>query len=114
MNFALGYLGYRFLYRIADFLRHWYVKSIKIYSNFVLDQLSTLDYTIAWKITLKHLFEPLYGDYSFVGRILGFIFRFIRIVGGGALYLAIFAVAIILYLIWMLVPAYIILRIVSG
>ena len=108
MNFALGYLAQRFLYRVVEFLRHWYVKSVKIYSNFVLNVLSRIDHYLAWKITLKYLFQPLYKDYSPIGYILGFLFRLGRLTIASVIYGTLFFIAIGLYLLWLLVPAYLI------
>lgn len=110
MNFALGYLFYRFFYRVLEFLRHWYVKSVRMYSNFVFNKLADIDYYLAWKITLKKLFEPLYGDYSTIGYILGFIFRLGRLAVGGIVYIVLFVIAVALYVIWLLIPLYFIYR----
>jgi len=107
-NFALSYLVQRFIYRIVEFLRHWYVKSVKIYSNFVLNILSRIDYYLAWKITLKYLFQPLYKDYSLIGYILGFIFRLGRLTIASVVYGILFFIAVGLYLLWFIVPIYLI------
>ncbi len=101
---AFIYLGEHFLYRIMEFLRHWYVKSGKIYSNFVLNKLSEIDEVLAWRITLNHLFEPLFKDYSIIGHILGFIFRILRLSVASVVYIIIFAVVIFGYLLWLLIP----------
>lgn len=114
MNFALVYLVQRLFYRILEFLRHWYVKSVKMYSNWVLDKLSDVDYYLAFRITLKHLFEPLYKDYSLIGYTLGFFFRFWRLVFGGIVYAVIFAVAIGCYLLWLFFPIYLLGRFLFG
>ncbi len=101
------YLGERFVYRIIEFVRHWYVKSGKLYSNFVLDKLSKIDEALAWKITLRHLFEPLYKDYSLIGYFFGFLFRSIRLLVASAIYLVIFAIAITAYVVWLLIPPFV-------
>lgn len=101
---AFIYLGERFLYRIVEFLRHWYVKSGKIYSNFVLNKLTQIDEVLALRITWNHLLEPLFKDYSIIGRILGFIFRTIRLIVAGIIYIFIFAIAIFAYFLWLLIP----------
>jgi hypothetical protein len=56
------------------------------------------------KITLQHFFEPLYKDYSVVGRVLGVIFRFGRVVIGAGLYAAVTLCFIAIYLVWIAVP----------
>lgn len=100
---AFIYLGERFLYRILEFLRHWYVKSGKIYSNFVLNKLTQIDEVLALRITWNHLLEPLFKDYSIIGRALGFIFRIIRLVVASVIYVVIFAIVIFGYLLWLLI-----------
>ncbi len=111
---ALLYLSEHFFYHIIEFLRHWYVKSAKLYANFVLNRLEALDYYLAWRITAKNLFEPLYKDYSVIGRMLGFVFRSIRLIVGSVVYACLFAVAIALYLVWVAIPPYLVLKVISG
>ena len=49
--------------------------------------LTAADQSFAVAITLRHFFEPLYKDYSVIGRIFGIVFRTFRVVIGGVLYL---------------------------
>lgn len=104
MGAALTYVARRAVYRIAEFFRHWYVKSAKIYFNFVLERLERLDYFFAWRITARHLFQPLYRDYSVVGYILGFLFRSARLLAASAVYAALFALALGGYVAWLMFP----------
>ena len=108
---ALTYLIQRFFYRIVEFLRHWYVKSFKIYSNFILDELQKMDRTLAWRVNVRYLFQPLYKDYSIIGYVLGFILRVSRLLGISIIYLAVFLIAIAVYVVWLMIPIAIILRI---
>ncbi len=110
MTFA-GYLAQRFFYRIAYFLRDWYVVGGKKYADFFLSTLERLDRTLAWKINILHLFTPLYKDYSFTGYLLGLPLRVIRFVATSVLYIVIFAIAIIGYAAWVAVIPYIVYRI---
>ncbi len=104
MNFSVVYLVERFIYRIFEFLRHWYVRSARIYSNFILTKFERLDRRLALVVTLKNLFQPLYKDYTIIGYIIGFIFRSIRIIVASVVYIIFFSVAAIVYLIWLVVP----------
>lgn len=108
------YLFNRFLYRLKEFFRHWYIKSFFIYSHFIVSLLEKIDRVFAFKITLRYLFRPLYGDYSVLGYILGFIFRSGRLVLGGLVHLLIIIMAAILYFIWLATPVYIIYRIIIN
>ena len=101
---VLAYLAQKFSWRIIDFLRHWYVRSARLYSNYVFDRLHDFDKVLAWKITLKNLFTPLYKDYTFVGYALGFFLRMMRILVASVFYAVIFFAAIALYVVWLLIP----------
>lgn len=111
---AISYLFSRFFYRIYEFLEHWYLGSFKISSHFFISLLESLDRTFAFKITLKNIFEPLYGDRSFLGYILGFFFRSSRIIIGGIIYLIIIILAVAIYLAWLIIPIFIVLQILQN
>ena len=106
MDFAFSYIISRFFYRIAEFLRHWYVVGTYTYTDFVMGVLRRMDRTLAWRITLKYLFKPLYGDYSALGYVIGFTFRVFRLFVGGAAYLAVFVAALFIYVLWLSFPVY--------
>lgn len=105
------YLFKRFIFRISEFLRHWYINSFFVWSNFVISVLERLDRFFALKITWRHLFEPLYQDRSFLGYVLGFIFRSGRLIFGILVYLPLIFLAIVGYLIWLGIPFYIVYQI---
>lgn len=67
--------------------------------------LTKADQSFAVAITLRHFFEPLYKDYSIVGRILGIFFRSVRVLIGGACYLLLALGFAVVYLIWLAIPA---------
>lgn len=107
---ALVYVVERFFYRLIEFLRHWYVKSGRLYSNFVLNQLERLDYYLAWKITAQHLFKPLYKDYSVIGYTMGIFLRLVRLAVASAVYAVVFCFALAVYLLWLLIPVYLVFK----
>lgn len=111
MDIFLVYLFDRFIYRISHFIRHWYVDSFASYSRFVIARLEDMDRNIAFKVTLRNLFQPMYQERNITGFVLGFIFRSIRLVFGGALYLVVIAIFGSLFLIWACIPLYIVLKI---
>lgn len=101
---TVSYLIYGLFFRVADFFRHWYIKSFRIYASFVLSVLERVDAVFALKITLRHMLEPLYQDRSVIGYILGFIFRFLRVITASCVYALIIACFIIIYIGWLFVP----------
>ncbi|MDP2704673.1 MAG: hypothetical protein Q8P01_05740 [bacterium] len=111
---VLLYLIHRVAYRVLEFFRHWYVNGFRLYWSFIVRSLMWFDRYFAWKITLRHIFEPLYKDYSVLGYMLGVPFRFGKVVAGGVVYALFLFVAAAVFLIWLLAVPYIIVRIVLG
>jgi len=114
MVVALAFLAGRFLYRIVEFLRHWYVRSTRIAWRFVKGLVRQIDYRFALVVTLKNLFQPLYGDYSFLGYMFGFIFRFGRVLIASTVYASIILASGALYLAWLAVPPALIIVMFRG
>ena len=113
MATAASFLVERFFYRIVEFLRHWYVRSARIFWAAMADVLLRLDYIFAIKVTAKNIFRPLYGDYSAMGYVLGFLFRLGRVITASFVYMAVFVAGAGLYAVWALVPIALVLWI-SG
>ncbi|MCS6789208.1 MAG: hypothetical protein NZ484_01405 [Patescibacteria group bacterium] len=111
MNFSLIYLINRFLFRLYKFLYNWYIKGVRWIFHYYISILESLDYYFAVKTNIIHFFEPLYKDYSIMGRLLGIFFRSFRIVVGSLVYLFISLLFLVFLLIWILVPIIILILI---
>lgn len=114
MNFALGYLLYRFLFRLTDFFHHWYVDGSKIFFGRLINVLEAADRFFAVGVNLRHFFQPLFSDYSIIGRFLGVIFRAIRIVLGLLVYGFIISIFLVAYSAWASVPVLVMYQIFNG
>jgi hypothetical protein len=108
MNIAAVYLLHRFFYRLTDFFYHWFMGGSRNISHGFISALERMDKTFAAKITLRHFFEPLYQDYSVIGRILGVIFRTIRLALAAVFYLALAIIFFAVWVVWILIPVVII------
>lgn len=108
------YLFNRLSHRFLEFFQHWYLNSFRVYGHFVISVLEKLDRRFALKITLRHLFIPLYQDRSLIGYVLGFFFRFGRLILGSFVYLILLAIAAFFYFVWLAIPVFIIFKIISS
>jgi hypothetical protein len=111
-DFALSYIVWRILYRLRAFFEHWYVHAYIISVHAFLHILERLDRVFAFRAMFRHFSEPLFGDRSVVGYIIGFLFRLVRIAGGGITYFILGLIALALFIIWALIPVYIVFRII--
>ncbi|MEW6617438.1 MAG: hypothetical protein AB1333_03420 [Patescibacteria group bacterium] len=85
-----------------------------MYLNFVINRFESMDRVFAWKITAKNLFKPLYGDYSFIGYVFGFLFRIVRLVITTAIYICVFIGAVLLYVLWFLIPLFLLYKTLTS
>jgi len=108
MNSLPVFIFQSFFLHIFLFLKHWYVSSFYLFTKILSDLLEDLDRFFAIKITLFHLFSPLYQDYSFVGYILGPIFRSFLLLSGIIIYAILISIFTILFFFWCSLPAFII------
>ncbi len=114
MGAALLYLVRHTGFHIVEFFRHWYVHSAHMYWNKVIDGLGEIDYTLAWRLTLRNLFQPLYGDFSPIGYVLGFVFRIGRLAVGTAVYAVILTFAAVVYALWLMIPPALLFKAFTG
>lgn len=104
MSFSLIYLINRAVYRVLDFFHHWYVDGSRHLVHSFISFLEKLDRTLAIRVTFKYLFQPLYKDYTIIGRILGLIFRSSRILIALVVYAFFFLLFLAIYACWLLIP----------
>lgn len=109
MSFSIAYLLQRFVYQVYRSLHDWYIGSLISIWHATISVFERMDQVLAFAVNVRHLFEPLYQDETILGRILGLIFRFSRALIGAVVYATLFAFALIIYLLWALVPIYIVM-----
>ena len=76
LSFIIG----KFFNRIGRFFVHWYGRSWFVIGGAALGVVEKLDSFFAVRVNARYFLVPLYKDYTFLGRILGFIFRSLRII----------------------------------
>lgn len=101
---ALLFLLERACYRVGDFFHHWYVDGTRAYWHRVHRLYLKLDRVFAVWLTLRHFAEPLYGDYTIIGHILGLFFRSFRVLIGGIIYLLIAPFIILAFCLYAALP----------
>ncbi len=104
MDFSLVYLTNRFFHRIFEFVGNWYIGGFYRASRGLMLILRGMDQTLAVRVTLLNFDKPLYGDYTTMGRVLGFIFRIFRLLFAFVLYGIFILLGVSAYLFWALLP----------
>lgn len=100
MNRNLPYLTITFL--------KWFFVDFPLYLFRVFWRIVWLvNNSISFTLNLRLIFTPLYGDYTFMGRLIGFVVRLFQIVFGLALVILLAITAALVPLIWYSIPVYI-------
>ncbi len=114
MDFSIVYVARRFFYRVLDFFHHWYIDGSRLIGRQFMAAMTAADQSLAVAITLRHFFEPLYKDYSVIGRILGIVFRTFRILIGGIFYLFLVLLFAFAYVVWLAIPVIILSYVIKN
>lgn len=98
------YVATRFLNRVVQFIHDWYIGGFNTLAHRAITIFGRLDRFLALRVTLHHMFEPLYQDRSVAGRVLGLCFRSVRVVIALLIYGVIAAIFLAIYILWAAVP----------
>ena len=83
MNYAREETSKILLSAVGDLWRFplwWYTGGLKFIGQFVVEKISDTWERLAIALFLKYFFKPMYGDYSWSGRIISFFMRLVLIV----------------------------------
>ncbi|MBD3244979.1 MAG: hypothetical protein GF335_03230 [Candidatus Moranbacteria bacterium] len=87
----------------VELLYFWLIKAPVNFWRIALRMNLAFESQWATYITFRNLFAPLYQDYSIIGRIIGPIFRIIRIFFGLICHLILFITEIIAFAVFCLI-----------
>lgn len=97
-------LPFGFMRGMLNFFYIWYVQGSKDFWNKEISFLGGVERDVGVIVHIKHIFDPLFGDYTYIGRAIGFFFR-IGFISFGLLITSIsIAAVVLLYFIWIIIP----------
>lgn len=103
-TFALAYLVQLALSRLLGFFTHWYSDGTKRFIDAYRRVSHVIEDAIAPRAMFHLLFQPLYGDYSVVGRLIGPLFRLGRLSVGLFVYALLIVTLLSFWLLWVAIP----------
>lgn len=104
----------RFARGIIKFFYFWYAQSSKDFWNKEIEFLKGVERDIGVIINLKLITQPIFSDYTYMGRFLGPIFRLCRVIIGLIIMAVSIAAVIIVYLFWIILPPLAFLMIITN
>ena len=97
-------LPIKFLKGINQFFYFWYIQSSKDFWHREILFIKGVERDIGVMINLKLITQPIFGDYTYAGRVIGPIFRLGRVLVGTMIMVVSIFVVILIYLIWIILP----------
>ncbi|MFA6897189.1 MAG: hypothetical protein WCQ96_02810 [Patescibacteria group bacterium] len=101
-SFALS--PFQILKGIAGFLFFWYVQGSKDFWRREINMVKGVERDIGILINLKLILQPIYGDYSLIGKLIGPIFRLGRVLLGCLFVILLSGLIVVCYALWLLLP----------
>jgi len=108
------YLGTRSARALYAFLRNWYEGGAVLFEEHLFSTLRRFDRVLALRITVRYFFTPLYNDRTFIGYVLGVIFRSIRIMIACVIYSFVIFAYILVAFIWFAFPLFGVYKIITS
>lgn len=99
---------------LIKFAYNWYIEDSKNFWNGVLKFIKTMDRDFGVVANIYNWANPLYGDYSYIGRAVGPLFRTLRIFTGVLVYAAVALFAVFLYVFWLVLPLLVVAMIILN
>jgi hypothetical protein len=93
----------------------WWYSSGLIDAFFrLIDTVSQGNRELALSIWVKNFFVPMYGDFSWEGRLISLLMRFLQVILRGFLYLMWIFYALVVFFLWLAVPVFTIYQIIFN
>ncbi|HSX39698.1 MAG TPA: ATP-dependent Clp protease ATP-binding subunit [Candidatus Saccharimonadales bacterium] len=95
--------------KLLLFCRWWLIDAPKRLFRIAQTVIALVNNEFSFTLNLKLMFTPLFGDYSFIGRSIGFLFRIIQVVVGLAALTVFTVISFLIPVAWWVLPIVLIL-----
>jgi len=108
---VLSYFIQRLGFYFKDFLRAYFIGSFEFFNNNYWEKILFLDRLTDFSVNLRYFWVPLWRHYSFIGYLVSIPIRLTKLFFSGLLIVIFSIVYWFLYLLWIVLPFYLIIKI---
>ena len=101
---SLKYIFVEVIFDILYFPIWWYTKGLVRITSYCAEKLVGAARRLALRIWLKHMFTPMYGDYTKEGRIISFLMRIIVLIFKLVMILFWAVYVFVVFILWLTIP----------
>ena len=91
----------------------WYTKGLKNAAFSLRDNVYKLARSLALRLLLANMFKPMFGQYSFSGRIISFFMRVLQLVVYLILFIIGAAILLVLFFAWLAILPYAVYQLIK-
>ena len=91
----------------------WYTKGLKNAAFSLRDNVYKLARSLALRLLLANMFKPMFGQYSFCGRIISFFMRVLQLVVYLILFIIGAAILLVLFFAWLAILPYAVYQLIK-
>jgi len=106
----LGYFFRKIGFYILDFIKTYFINGHHFLFKSYQNLFAKLEYRTGLIVNLRYFRIPLWQEYSFAAYLLSIPYRTIRIIFGTILLILLTLIFAMIYLCWMSLPFYLILK----
>lgn len=99
---------------VINFFYNWYVDDTRNFWNWFINYLKMFDRSIGLVGNIQNWASPLFGDYSYIGVVVGPVMRTFRIIMGVGIFAIITFFSLAIYLFWIILPIAVIIMVASN
>ncbi len=92
------------LEKIVDFPKWWVIEAPLSLFTISRRFIAQINNQLAFTLNLRLIFTPLFGDYTLVGRCIGFVIRFFEVIFGLIVIGVLYIIALLIPLLWWFLP----------
>lgn len=101
---SIKYILVEVFFDILYFPIWWYTKGLSRVSNYCLEKLNTAVRRVGLGVWLKHMFVPMYGDYTREGKIISVFMRLVVLFYKIIMMFFWLIYVLIIFILWIILP----------
>ena len=91
----------------------WYTTGLMHFAKGLWNEARDFARILSLKILLRHLFTPMFGDYSKSGRVISFFVRFVQLMVYGTVMLLWVIALTVLLVLWLVIPVIVVYQFIA-
>ncbi|HOK17276.1 MAG TPA: hypothetical protein PL164_00735 [Candidatus Paceibacterota bacterium] len=109
----LFYFLKRIVFYLFDFFNTYYLGSFHFFLDLYQNLIYQIEKKLGFFVNLRHLTTPLWSIYSLGGYLISIPIRIFKVLIGGFVLVFFSIISCLIYLLWVILPVYLILKTIS-